>query len=316
MRRLLACAAALFVTSAFASSALADSPTPAAAPSSAPSAAPADESAWCAPELTTLKNDVCSFTPADVPSGPRTLVIFLHGVTEPGSNWQWTFQRAAMRIATSKGFSVITPRGRRGIGPKGMEDWWTWPTAETAQQKVESDLLAEWTEAKEELEAKSGAKFERVWIFGFSNGAYYATSLAMRGRLADDGDAKHPIADGYAAFAGGSGASYLKLAAAKTKTRPRFFVGWGGKDPKHGDQEELAAMLHDLGWPSKSDPAKNAGHTATDRQLSDAVAFLSGKEIEPTPEPAATPSKMTARAHSKKATTKKKGSKKPKPKKS
>src|SRR5690348_10826379 len=102
MRRLLARAAALFVTSAFASSALADSPTPAAAPSAIPSPAPADESAWCAPELTTLKNDVCSFTPADVPSGPRTLVIFLHGVTEPGSNWQWTFQRAAMRIATSK----------------------------------------------------------------------------------------------------------------------------------------------------------------------------------------------------------------------
>lgn len=237
---------------------------------------PADADRWCAPELESLSNDVCTFQSSHPSSGPRTLVIFLHGVTEPGSGWQWTFQRAAARIADSRGLTVIMPRGRRGNGPKGMEDWWTWPTSQAAQEKIEGEILAEWAGAQTELETKMGQKFERVWVFGFSNGAYYATSLAMRGRLAADGDAKHPVANGYAAFAGGSGASYLKVAGKQTKDRPPFFVGWGGKDPKHGDQEELAEMLKDLHWPSKSEGAKKAGHTATDKQLTDAVAFLGG----------------------------------------
>jgi predicted esterase len=282
----------------------------------------ADADRWCAPELESLSNDVCTFASSHPSSGPRTLVIFLHGVTQPGSGWQWTFQRGAARIAEARGLTVIMPRGRRGHGPKGMEDWWTWPTSQKAQQAIEAEILAEWAGAERELETKLGQKFERVWVFGFSNGAYYATSLAMRGRLAADGDPNHPVADGYAAFAGGSGASYLKAAGKVTKDRPPFFVGWGGKDPKHGDQQELAEMLKDLRWPSKSEGAKKAGHTATDRQLTDAVAFLGGRESSATSEaaadsdaaegdkPASHPKKTASKSKSKKKKKQKKKKKK------
>ncbi len=279
------------------------------------------EHPWCTPEVATLEvssgSPVCTYTPEKLADGPKTLVIFLHGLTAAGSDWQYAFQKAGMRIADSKGFTVLMPRGRRGIGPKGSEDNWAWPTGSSAQLTVESDVLAEWASAQAKLEEKNGAKFDRVWVFGFSNGAYYAASLASRGRLTSDGDASHPVASGYAVFAGGSGASYLSVSAKNVADRPRFFVAWGGQDPAHGDQEELAHMLHDLGWPMKSSPAPKAGHTATDKQLAEAVAFLGGetdpdktvpkKTAEPQRDKKSKPKKTAKKSKSKKTKKKSKG---------
>jgi dienelactone hydrolase len=237
---------------------------PAQIAQSAPATPPAR---WCAPELDALPGEVCSFVPAKEASGPRTLVIFLHGVIQPDTGWQWAQQRGAARVGAKHGFSVLMPRGRRGIGPKTMEDWWTWPTAASAQKTHEDALIAEWDAARAELERSNGKRFERVYVFGFSNGAYYATSLAMRGRL--------PVS-GYGVFAGGSGATYLERAGAKTKQRAPIFVGWGGKDKAHGDQVALVRMLRKLNWPSKSLGQKRAGHAMTDDQVAQAVAFLAG----------------------------------------
>ncbi len=235
---------------------------------------------WCAPELEVVGDDVCAFTPKQAAAGPRTLVIFLHGVVKPDTQWQWAQQRGAARAAEAHGFTVLMPRGRAGIGPKGMESWWSWPTAASAQARVEDELVGEWRAARGALESRSGAPFERVWVFGFSNGAYYATSLAMRGRLAD--------ADGFAVFAGGSGASYLEKSGQAQKRRAPFFVAWGERDPAHGDQVKLAKLLRRLRWPSKSEGAKRAGHAMTDKQVTDAVQFLShaAREAADAPKPA------------------------------
>lgn len=284
----------------------------------APSVARADDDAdhpWCAPEVSSLSNSVCTYTPEKIADGPKTLVIFLHGLTSAGSDWQYAFQRAGKRIADSKGFTVIMPRGRLGVGPGNATDTWAWPTAQGNQTTTEGEILAEWATAQSELEAKNGAKFDRVWVFGFSNGAYYAASLASRGRLAMDGDDKHPVASGYAVFAGGSGASYMSATAKNVTDRPRFFVAWGGQDPAHGDQEELAHMLHDLGWPLKTSPAPKAGHTATDKQLADAVAFLSGETDPDKTVPKKTASPQRDKKKSTKKTAKKSKSKKSKTKK-
>ncbi|WP_437895391.1 alpha/beta hydrolase [Sorangium sp. So ce124] len=243
---------------------------PAAAPTASAPASPQDAAAarWCAPELASLPGEVCAFLPAREAPGPRVLVIFLHGVVQPDSGWQWAQQRGAARAGARHGVAVMMPRGRRGIGPKAMEDWWCWPTASAAQAAHEDALIAEWDAARAELERRAGGRFERVLVFGFSNGAYYATSLAMRGRL--------PV-DGYAAFAGGSGARYLQRAGAQTKLRAPVFVGWGGKDPAHQDQVALAKMLRRLKWPSRSLGKPRAGHAMTDEQVDKAFAFLSGR---------------------------------------
>jgi len=230
-------------------------------------APPADAAAalWCAADLETLPSEVCAFEPSKPAAGPRTLVVFLHGVVKPETSWQWAQQRGAARAAAQHGFTVIMPRGRRGVGPPGMEDWWTWPTSAAAQGAVEDLVIAEWTAAQALLEKRAGKPFDRVWIFGFSNGAYYATSLAMRGRL--------PVA-GYAAFAGGSAAPHLRRAGASTKRRARFYLAWGEKDPAHRDQVKLAAMLGALRWDAKARGSRRAGHAMTDAAVAEAVAFL------------------------------------------
>lgn len=240
-------------------SAIKESPAPPAQP------APQGAAAWCASELEALANDVCARVPSKEATGPRTLLIFLHGVIQADTTWQWAQQRAAVRAAERHGFTLIAPRGRRGIGPKGMEDGWTWPTAYASQKTHEDAVIAEWIAARAELERRAGKPFERVLVFGFSNGAYYATSLALRDRLK---------ADGYAAFAGGSGAKYLRKAGAATKRRAPIYVGWGTGDRDWRSQEKLAKMLRELGWPSKGRGRKGVGHAMTDAQVDEAVAFL------------------------------------------
>ncbi len=228
-----------------------------------------DEGRWCAPELTALDGEVCWAEPRQRAPGPRTLVIFLHGVVQPGSGWQHNQQRAAARAAEQHGFTALMPRGRRGNGPEGMRDWWTWP-AGAAHAASEDEVIGEWARAREAIE-KNGARFERVWIMGFSNGAYFATSLAMRARL---GPGREITADGFAAFAGGDGAPYLEKIAKKQPHRAPFFVGWGGLDKAHRDQVRLARMLARLRWPSRSAGAPKAGHAMVDRHVAEAVRFL------------------------------------------
>ncbi len=222
------------------------------------------EPRWCAPELQVVNDDVCHFAPSSHRT-PDTLVIFLHGVIEPGTEWQWAQQRAIARAAQARGFEALMPRGRRGIGPRGMEAWWTWPTGTRAQQAVEAELVEEWLGARRSLERQRGEPFGRVLVMGFSNGAYYAASLALRGRLA---------VDGYAVFAGGGG-EYLERQAQRTKVRPPIYVGYGGRDPAgKKDGRALGEMLRRLGWRHKVVARPSVGHTMTDAQLGEAIKFV------------------------------------------
>ena len=250
---------------------------------------------WCAPEFEELPGAVCFHPPAKEAPGPHVLVVFLHGVIAPGTTWQFNQQRNAARIADAHGFTVIMPRGRRGgspadagadsdlsaapPGPKGMEDWWVWPTGVSQQKAFEESVIAEWQAARDLVEKRTPVKFDHVWIFGFSNGGYYATSLAMRGRLVATGGPADFVADGFAAFAGGSGAPYLERAGTAMKTRPKMFVGWGGKDKAFKDQVALGGMLKRIGWPSKTLGEKNEGHSMTDKAVKEAVAFLGAGDV-------------------------------------
>ncbi len=218
---------------------------------------------WCAPELEALDEGTCHFAPAG--DAPATLVVFLHGVIQPGTTWQWAQQRAIARAAHVNGFSALMPRGRRGIGPKTMTDWWTWPTGARAQTLVEQHVLAEWDAARSALEARRGKPFERVLVFGFSNGAYYATSLAFRSRWP---------ADGWGIFAGGSAPGWLTRHLRSAKGLPPMYVGWGTKDRARKDPAGLVEALARLGWRHRSGERRGVGHTMTDSQLRDAVRFL------------------------------------------
>lgn len=239
------------------------------------------EPAWCASELETLSDGTCSYEPSadetpvsagkGVRAPPDTLVIFLHTLVKAGSSWQWEQQRTMWTAATRHGFSLLVPRGRPGIGPGRAPDVVAWPTATKAQALLEDELLDEWQRARAELEARRGRPFRRVWIFGFSNGAYYATSLALRGKL--------PVS-GYGVFAGGAGGKYHRIVGAKAKHRAPLFVGFGTRDPAHHDMRELLSTLKTLGW-SFGSTSQPVGHIVTDEQLRRGVQFLSAKAEDP-----------------------------------
>ncbi len=231
--------------------------------------------AWCASELETIREGVCYYeaesaadaTPSSatpVRAEPDTLVLYLHTLVGTGSTWQWEQQRIMWTAAKTYGFSVLMPRGRPGIGPKRAADVLAWPTSPKAQAAVEEELVSEWQELRETVERRRGRPFRHVWVFGFSNGAYYASSLALRARL--------PV-EGYAAFAGGAGGKYSMILGSKAPRKTPIFVGYGTKDPARADMKELITTLKKLGWPHQS-LSQPVGHIVTHDQLRRAVSFL------------------------------------------
>jgi predicted esterase len=219
---------------------------------------------WCAPELDALGEGTCFFAPRSPKLGtPRVLVIFLHGLVGEGSSWQWEQQRLMVRTADAYGLSALMPRGRLGIGPGRDPAVRAWPNSKTAQEALEAEVLAEISEARRAVELQRG-KFDKVLVFGFSNGAYYATSLALRGKLQ---------VDGYGVFAGGSGNRYDAILAAGAERRVPIFVGYGTRDPDHRRQKELVTLLRKQAWPHRAKASK-VGHTVTDDQIRGALGFL------------------------------------------
>ena len=230
---------------------------------------------WCASELETLREGVCyheaepaaentASNAARVHAEPDTLVLYLHTLVGTGSTWQWEQQRIMWTAAKTYGFSVLMPRGRPGIGPKRAPDVLAWPTSPKAQEAVEEELVDEWRELRETLERRRGRPFRHVWVFGFSNGAYYASSLALRARL--------PV-EGYAVFAGGAGGKFASILGAKAARKTPIFVGYGTRDPARADMKDLVTVLKKLGWPHQS-LAQPVGHIVTHDQLRRAVEFL------------------------------------------
>ena len=108
-------------------------------------------------------------------------------------------------------------------------------------------------------------------MFGFSNGAYYGTSLALRARL--------PV-EGYAVFAGGAGGKYSWILGSKAPRKTPIFVGYGTRDPAREDMKDLITVLKKLGWPHQS-LAQPVGHIVTHDQLRRAVQFLTSHAEQP-----------------------------------
>jgi len=230
-------------------------------------AAPAKSSEpWCSPDVETLARDVCYAKGPNKDASKRTLVIFLHGLTEDGAGWQYSLQKGMALAGKKLDFSVIMPRGRNGVGPGRKQSTIAWPGGEEVRKLYEDAVVKEWFDAKAEIEKNEGAAFDAVYVMGFSNGAYYASSLALRGRLE---------VDGYAVFAGGS--AYGGSTGKHTKNRQPVFVGIATKDETAKKGKELAKALGSLKWPHRVD-SRPVGHVVADGQLDRAMAYLRAPE--------------------------------------
>ena len=240
-------------------------PAPAPAPVPAPAPAPAPlTSDWCTDGYEALADDACFVAPPTGVREPRTLLIYLHGVIAPTGQAQSVVQQVVARSARAHGVVALVPRGRRGIGPGATKDWWAWPTTAAAYDRYAKEMIASWLAWRDALATKTGGPFERTYLAGSSNGAYFVTVLAMRGAIA---------VDGFGAMSGGSRGSRTK-ASIEASRRPPFYVGYGTRDEANGDPIALGALLGEAGW-AHVVRSHDVGHGARDVYLDEAFAFWS-----------------------------------------
>jgi predicted esterase len=194
------------------------------------------------------------------------LLIYLHGVVAPTGRAQTVVQQVVARSARAHGFIALVPRGLRGIGPGATKDWWAWPTTSSAYDRHAKEMIASWLASRDALVARTGGAFERTYLAGSSNGAYFVAVLAMKGDI---------DVDGFGAMSGGSRGSRTKGTIAASH-RPPFYVGYGTQDEANADPIALGALLAEAGWEHEV-RAHAVGHGARDVYLDEAFDFWSSR---------------------------------------
>jgi predicted esterase len=230
---------------------------------------------WCTDGMPALSDDVCYVLPEGASGPPKALLVYLHGIVPPvpDSPQKRTVQGAVLAASTRAGVAALVPRGRRGIGPGRERDWWAWPTTAEAHAQLTAGIVARWADAKRALEQLAGAPFERTYLAGSSNGAYYVTALALRGDVPAAG---FPV-DGFGAMSGGAASS---APAARIEARP-FYVGFGAYDAESATRaRSLAALLGAAHWPVRL-AEHPFGHGAHEVYLDEAFAFWEGSAAAP-----------------------------------
>jgi predicted esterase len=166
--------------------------------------------------------------------------------------------------------AALLPRGRRGLGPAEARDWWAWPTTSAALAALTPGIVVRWATAKKKLEAIAGAPFDRTYLAGSSNGAYFLAALALRG---DVPTAAFPV-DGFGAMSGGGAG--VGAAALRAREAPRpFYVGFGKYDAESSaNARALVTLLEAARWPVRS-VEHPLGHGANEVYLDEAFEFWS-----------------------------------------
>lgn len=231
-------------------------------------ALPPREAEWCIEGLAALDDETC----VAIPNRPaRELLVYFHGITPPlkESAQKTTVQTTVKNASVRAGVVGVVPRGRRGIGPTDAKDWWAWPTSSDAHVKHAREIVESLKQTRARLEILAGAPFERTYLAGSSNGAYFLTALALHGDLERLGF----MVDGVGAMSGGGTGGIPPAALADKKPIP-MYVGFGVHDEEtKKNASGLVTLLTTARWPHQR--AEHAvGHGAREIYLDEAFAFF------------------------------------------
>jgi len=221
-------------------------------------AAPGAGSGWCLEGFADLDDGNCYLVP-EVVREPKSLLVYLHGVIAPHGDTQRIVQGIVARNARSRGYVAYMPRGRRGLGPPPTQDWWSWPTTAEKHHRHAATMIQQWRDAAKSLEQLTGGPFARTYLAGSSNGAFFATALALSGEFE---------ADGYGAMSGGSRAG-KSVERIRARNRPPFYVGYGIYDDLKPHPISLGELLGQARWPHRV-AAHRTGHGAREVYLDEA----------------------------------------------
>lgn len=219
---------------------------------------------YCASELTELSDGLCVFDGGTPDDGRRTLVVYLHGALKDSPGAAYLQQRAMVFHAKREHFTVLFAAAPESGGFRA------WPRSREAQAAQEPGVVAGLALARRALELDRGRPFDETFVAGFSSGAYYAGSLALRGVL--------PV-DGYLIFAGGNREPEPIDDDAPRRQIP-VFVGVSAGDPTTANgTRTLGGQLSDLGWPSRMEE-QNTGHLVDWTLMNHGVAWLREQKDE------------------------------------
>ena len=211
---------------------------------------------WCGPEVTELSDHVCFFDGGVPASGRRTLVVYLHGALAMTPGFQYLQQSAMALHAKRHSFTVLIP-----TAPSDGNGF-VWPTSQVAQKDQEPGILAGIRKARAAVEKRVGHPFDETFVVGFSSGAYYGSSLAVRSAL---------DVDGYIVLAGGSG--WVRSEKPSGKRAP-VFVGVSAADPQTAAHSRaFGGSLASMGWPARVEE-RNAGHMVDWTFMAHGIAWL------------------------------------------
>jgi predicted esterase len=239
---------------------------------SAPAQAAPVTTDWCIDGVSALDEDVCYVLPELGPGPRRRLLVYLHGIVPPlpDSPQKRTVENAVLHASRRAGVAALIPRGRRGIGPAQARDWWAWPTTTRAFEELAPSIVARWVTAKKKLESMAGEPFDRTYLAGSSNGAYFLAALAQRGDLLES---SFPV-DGFGAMSGGAAGAGASDRLSRTAPRP-FYVGFGAYDDESkASARSLVTALEAARWPVRS-AEHPFGHGANEVYLNEAIEFWS-----------------------------------------
>jgi predicted esterase len=138
---------------------------------------------WCAPGFSPIAGGGCFAAPRAPPSR-APLVVYLHGMYAPSAADDETERQSRLaRLAIARGFAVLALRGRQGqCLAETVRDWFCFPSNE--RNAVDGPaVVASWSVALANAEARIPGGPSHRWLLGFSNGAYFAGIIAMRSLL-------------------------------------------------------------------------------------------------------------------------------------
>jgi len=194
------------------------------------------QSEWCISEVTALDDESCYVLP-ERPS--RELLVYLHGIVPPGkeSPQKTKFETVVAHASRRAGVVALIPRGKRGLAPKGLGDWWGWPTGDGIYRRHGARLVEKIRAKKKLLEDALGVHFERTYLAGSSSGAYFVAALAQKGDLE---------ADGFGVMSGG--ARFPGPELSELPHRP-VYIGFGTHDTVGDGARALGRAFERAGWP-------------------------------------------------------------------
>ncbi len=212
---------------------------------------------WCPERFESGPSDTCFAIPEN-PSKDTPVLVYLHGMYQGhGSPEEW----AAVGVAIDRGFAVVIPRGKRGLCAwrAELKDHYCWPQDAEDTQTMKS-VVKEWDRVLWQVDALLEGGTHKRYVLGSSNGAFFASYLAM-----------HAIFPGqaYAVVNGGP----LGAPGAKSTQAPVLLVAGDEASDASAKTKELHEVLSKASWAHGFCP-RSGGAALTVGDVESAIRFF------------------------------------------